>query len=355
MRAGENGLSVALSFVFALSLILILPISASPQTPVYQGKTITMIQATSPGGTADMMVKAVLPYFKKYIPGEPTIISEYMPGAGGMKAVNHIYKGVRADGLTIGNVGGGLVANAILGEPGVQYDLDRLIYLGSPHNSYHWLFMSRAEAGFGNIEKLRAASGVRVGAQSIGHNVYIVGRLFAYVLGMKEPRFVVGYAGTELDLALQRGEIDARVNNADTLLKRNPEWLAKKMVNVHAIFQVPKEEKHPSFAHLPEIEDFARSEKERKVLALVRAFRQAGSPYILPPGTPKERVEILQEAMRKTFRDPDFRKEYIKLVGDDPTPLMPEEMDRAIRAIPRDRDTIDFFRFIAGPEPLPPR
>jgi tripartite-type tricarboxylate transporter receptor subunit TctC len=341
--------------VIALSLVALSPIGARGQTPFYQGKTIAMVQATSPGGTGDMMVRAVVPFLKKYIPGGPAIVSEYMPGAGGMKAVNHIYKGVPADGLTIGNVGGGMVANAILGEPGVLYDLDRLVYLGSPHNSYHWLFMSRSEAGLGSIDKLRAASGVRIGGQSVGHTVYIVGRLFAYVLGMKEPKFVVGYSGTELDLALQRGEIDARVNNADTLLKRNPDWLAKGLVKLHAMLEVPKGDKHPGYPGLPEIEEFARTERDRKLLALQRAFRQAGSPYILPPGTPKEQVAILQEAMRKTFRDPEFRKEYKKLVGDDPTPLMPEEMERAIRAIPRDRETIDFFKVLAGPEPLPPR
>ena len=355
MRLQGSRFRVFVPLALGTLLSCLLTSLAFSQTPFYQGKTITVIQATSPGGTGDMMVRAVVPFLKKYIPGEPTLVSEYMPGAGGMKAVNHIYKGARADGLTIGNVGGGMVANAILGEPGVLYDLDKLIYLGSPHNSYHWIFMSRAEAGLSNIEKLRAASGLRIGAQSVGHNVYMVGRLFAYVLGVKEPKFVVGYSGPEMDLALLRGEIDARVNNADTLVQRNPDWLAKGTVNLHAILEVPKWETHPRFAHLPEIEDFAKAERERKVLAMMRAFRQAGSPYILPPGTPKERVETLQEAMRKSFRDPDFPREYKKLVGDDPTPLMPEQMDKAIREIPRDREIIDLFKKIAGGGPLPPR
>jgi tripartite-type tricarboxylate transporter receptor subunit TctC len=206
-----------------------------------------------------------------------------------------------------------------------------------------------------NLEALRSASGVRIGAQSIGHSVYIVGRLFAYLMGLKEPKFVVGYSGPELDLALLRGELDARINNADTLLKRNPEWLTKGVVDVHAIMEVPKGSKHPDFARLPEVEDFARSEKERKVLAMLRAFRQAGSPYILPPGTPREQVKILQGAMVRTFSDPGFHKEYKKLVGDEPTPLTPEEMDKAIRELPRDREIVELFKKIAGGASLPPR
>lgn len=334
---------------------LLFPISALSQTPFYQGKTIAIIQATSPGGTSDMMVKAAIPYLKKHIPGEPTLVSEYMPGAGGIKAVNHIYKNVRPDGLTIGNVGGGLVSNAVLGETGVLYDINKLIYLGSPHSSYHWVFMTRRESGLVNLEALRSASGVRVGAQSVGHSVYIVGRLFAYLMGLKEPKFVVGYSGPELDLALLRAELDARINNADTLLKRNPEWLSKGVVDVHAIMEVPKGSKHPDFARLPEVEDFSRSEKERKVLAMLRAFRQAGSPYILPPGTPREQVAILRGAMVRTFSDPGFHKEYKKLVGDEPTPLTPEEMDKAIRELPRDREIVEMFKKIAGGGPLPPR
>jgi len=351
----QVALPIGLFLGAGMALILFLPSSAFSQAPFYQGKTITLIQATSPGGTADMMVKAVVPYFKKYIPGEPTILSEYMPGAGGIKAVNHIYKSVRPDGFTIGNVGGGLVSNAVLGETGVLYDINKFIYLGSPHSTYHWVFMSKRESGLVNLEALRLASGVRIGAQAVGHSVYIVGRLFAYLMGLKEPKFVVGYSGPELDLALANGEVDARINNADTLTKRNPEWLAKGVVNVHAILEVPKGSKHPTFAHLPEVEDFAKSEKERKVLAMLRAFRQVGSPYILPPGTPKEQVNILQQAIAKTFNDPGFHNEYKKLTGDEATPLMADEMEKAIKELPRDREIVELFKKIASGDSLPPR
>ena len=287
-----------LTTLAAAVFLVTVPISVFSRTHFYQGKTITLILGTAPGGSSDMMVKSALPYLKKHLPGEPAIVPEYMPGGGGVKAANHIYKNVRPDGLTIGNVGGGLVANAVLGELGVLYDINKLIYLGSPHSHYHWVFMTRRESGLMNLEALRSASGVRLGAQSIGHSVYIVGRLFAYLIGLKEPKFVVGYSGPELDLGLLQGEFDARINNADTLLKRNQEWLAKGVIDVHAIMEVPKGLKHDHFGRLPEVEEFARSERERKVLAMLRAFRQVGSPYILPPGTPKEQVKILREFER---------------------------------------------------------
>jgi len=351
-----NGLRIRLAADAVLvASVFLLSDSAFSQTPFYQGKTITIIQGTEAGGSSDVMTRSMLAYLKKHIPGEPTVVSEYMPGGGGIKAANHIYKNVRPDGLTIGRVGGGLVANAVLGEKGVLYDLSKLIYLGSPHSTYHWVFITRREAGLKNIEALRSTPGIRVGAQAVGHSNYFVGRLFAHLIGFKDPKFVVGYGGTELDLALMRGELDGRINNPDTLMIRNADWLANKAIDIHAIMEVPKGLKQPGFDRLPEIEEFAKSEREHKLLAMIRTFRQIGTPSILPPGTPKDRVRILRDAMTKMFSDPEFHKEYKKLVGEEPTPLSGEETERGIKDLPRDPEIVDLFKKLNAAGPLPAR
>ncbi|MGH7887338.1 MAG: hypothetical protein ACREPG_05695, partial [Candidatus Binatia bacterium] len=108
-------------------------VAADAQEPVYQGKTITIIQGVDPGGLADIRTRSLIPFLQKYIPGNPTIVSEYMPGGGGRKAANHVYRSARPDGLTIGNPGVGMVSSAVLGETGVLYDLDKFFYLGSPY------------------------------------------------------------------------------------------------------------------------------------------------------------------------------------------------------------------------------
>jgi tripartite-type tricarboxylate transporter receptor subunit TctC len=341
--------------LFAALWFCLFPSLAFSQAPFYQDKTITIIQGREPGALGDNRVRAVIPFLKKYIPGNPAIVSEFMPGAGGRKATNHIFSVVRPDGLTIGSVGAGLVANAVLGEPGVQYDLDKLIYLGSPNSATHYVFLSKRDLGLNTLEKLLGYSGLRIGGQSVGHDIYINGRLFGWILGVKEVKFIPGYGGTELDLALMQGEVDARAQTAAWLVHRNPDWLEKKLVDVHIGIEIPKGERHPRFANLPELESFAKSEKERQILALFRAIRLAGSPYILPPRTPKELVEILQEAIRKSFKDPEFHKEFKKLTGDVPTPLMPETMEKYIREIPRSPEIIGLFHKIAGAGPLPER
>lgn len=354
MALSKNGLLKA-PLILGTLWICLFPTLVFSQAPFYQDKTITIIQGREPGALGDNRVRALVPFLRKYIPGNPAIVSEFMPGGGGRKGTNHVFRVARPDGLTIGNVGSGLVANAVLGEPGVQYDLDKLIYLGSPNSVTQYVFLSKKELGFADLEKLRGQAGLRIGAQTVGHDIYIIGRLFGWILGLKEPRFVAGYSGTELDLALMSGEVDARAQTAAWLVHRNPQWLEKGLVNIHAILEIPKGEKHPRFGDLPELESFTKSAKERQILGLFRSFRLAGSPYILPPGTPKEPVEILQQAIKKSFKDPDFHKEFKKLTGDVPTPLMPETMDKYIREIPRSPEIIALFHKIAGAGPLPAR
>ena len=338
-----------------LALLCLLPAFAFPQTPFYEGKTIKIIYGSNPGGTGDMRVRAVVAVFRRHIPGNPTVVVEYMAGGGGRKAANHIYTAARPDGLTIGAMLGGLVGSAILGETGVLYNLDRFIYLGSSDSATQYVFATRKDAGLDSLEKLRSIPGIRLGAQSVGHSVYIMGRAFAYLIGMREPKFVTGYSGPEIDLALLRGEVDGRANIADTIARRKLDWIEKGLVRFHAIVEIPIGNKHPRFTDLPELESFAKTAREKKLLALLRGFRMTGLPYILPPGTAKEPVQILREAMRKTFQDPEFYAEYKKLAGEEPTPLMPEMLENAIKDLPREPDIIELFKKLSGADPLPRR
>lgn len=342
--------------MLAVLVSVVLVSLAEAQAPFYQGKTVTLIQGREPGGTGDLRTKSLAPFLQKYLPGNPMVIMEYMPGAGGRKAANHLFRVARADGTVIGNPSVGTISSAILGESGVQYDIDKFYYLGSPYSTYHAVFLSRKEAGFNSITKLQAATGVRIGAQSVGFVTYNEGRLFAYILGLKEPRFIASYSGAEMDPALLRGEIDARATGVDSILQANREWLgANSPVDFHAIIEVPKGDKNPDFSKLQELDTFARTELDRKVIHMARSFRISGTPFVLPPGVPKDRVEIIQAAFRKTFQDKEFFREYKKLTGDDPTPLLPENHEKAIKAIPREPEVIELFKKLVGAGPLPAR
>ena len=337
-----------------LTQLVLLPDFLYSQSDFYRGKTIRIVHGRDAGGSGDLRVKALVPFLQKYIPGNPTIVHEFMPGGGGRKAANYIYGSAAPDGLTIGNAGAGMVSSAVFGETGVQYDLDKFIYLGSPYSATHYFFLTRKQAGLTTLEKLRSAPGVRVGAQSVGHTIYNIGRLFAWVLPLKDPKFITGYSTPERDAAFMGGELDAFATTDDHIM-RNLDWISANKVDLHALMEVPMGNKYPRFGHLPDIESFAKSEKERKVLAMFRNLRLAGSPFFAGPKIAAERIEILKQAMTKSLNDPEFFREYKKLTADDPTPLLPEENQRTIRELPRDVETIALFNKLAGPAPLPPR
>jgi tripartite-type tricarboxylate transporter receptor subunit TctC len=325
------------------------------QDNFYAGKTVTLVATTAAGGSGDLRVKAVMPFLKKHIPGNPTVVIQYMDGGGGRKGANHVYNSAKPDGLTVGAAGGAIVGLAIMREKGVSYDPDKFIYLGTAEHENHAVIYTRRELGLNNLEKLRAASGIRIGGQTVGHVSYVAGRLFAYFLDMKAPKFIVGYSSPEVDTALLSGELDARANNAVSVLRRNPDWLDKGLMNFHAIMETPLGDKHPRLGHLPEIGSFVKNEKEKKLLSVWRAFRGVGSPYVLPPGTPKERVQILETAMRNIFKDPEFPPYYKKLVAEDASPLGPAELTKVVAGIPRDAETLDLLRTLSGAGPLPAR
>ncbi len=325
------------------------------QANFYEGKTVTLLAFTAPGGSGDLRVKAALPFLKKHIPGNPTVVIEYMDGGGGRKGANHLYHSVRPDGLTIGAASGAIVGLGIMREQGVTYDVDRFIYLGTPEHENHAVIYTRKELGLDNSGK--AQDQARDQNRRSDRRPYFLRcrtavRLF---LGLEGSQVRRRLHFPEVDVALMNGELDARANSAISVLRRNPEWLDKGVMNFHAIMEVPKGDKHPRLSHLPEIESFAKTEREKKVLAVWRAFRGVGSPYILPPATPKDRVEILEEAMRKAFRDPEFTKYFKKLVDDDPSPLGAADLTKLIREMPRDAEILELLKRFSGAGPLPPR
>ena len=150
-------------FWFALIVSPLLPHlgSALAQVPFYQGKTITIVQSRAAGGTGDGYVRSIIPFLEKYIPGNPRIVIEYMPGAGGRMQANHMYAVARPDGLTIGSGSGGIITNGILDTVGVRYDLDKFIISVrrvATHNRFLRLEERRASALLKSFEPHRASN-----------------------------------------------------------------------------------------------------------------------------------------------------------------------------------------------------
>jgi tripartite-type tricarboxylate transporter receptor subunit TctC len=332
------------------ALLLFAPYGvARAQTPYYAGKTITIIRGGGAGGSGEFQSRALMPYLKKYIPGNPTIVMEFMDGASGRKGANYMYT-AKPDGLKIGSAGA-MIPGPILGLPGSNYDIDKFIYIGSTETGNPYAFFTRKDAAFDSLDKVRSARNLRIGAHSVGHSVYVTARMFAYYLDFKDPKFVVGFNDPEMDVALNNGELDARTSgNIDSVFKDLGEG-----VKFHATLSNPKGRFDSRLPGLPDIDSYAKNDKERKVVDLLRAFQVPRWPHHLPPGTPPEIVKILRDAMAKTFKDPGFQQDFKKLMGREPTPLTGEEVEKAVRELPRDAEVIALYKKLAEAGPLPPR
>lgn len=329
---------------------------AFSQTPFYQGKTITLIIGSGAGGMGDLRARALASVLAQHIPGKPSVIFEYMPGGGGRKSANHFYNSVTPDGLTLLRVSSSIVPYAVLGEKGVQYDIDKFNYLGTTEHQLYYLFFTRKSAGLSDLDKLRAAPGLRIGSAPVGHTSYLQSRIIAHLLDLKEPRFIPGYEGQDLDVAIGRGEVDARVTTTGNIIQAG--LLKPGAADFHAAIEIPRGNKDGRFAqlNLPDIGQFAKTDKEKQILTMMRGFRSVGTILMLPPGTPNEIVTIMKTAVKKTHADPAFHSEYKKLTGgDEPSPLAPDDQAQVVKELPRDPELIALFKTFSGTGPLPPR
>ena len=182
--------------VTLVALFSLAPVdNAFSQADFYSGKSITIIRGGGPGGSGEFQTRSLMRVLGKYIPGRPSFTLQYIEGAAGRKATNVIYSSTLTrrtnDRVVLRRRTG---SRAPLGSSGQRLMISiELIYLGSTDSGDSYILYTKGEMGLDTLQKLRLASGLRFGAQGVGHPVYITARLFAYFLDLKDPKFVTGY------------------------------------------------------------------------------------------------------------------------------------------------------------------
>src|SRR5262245_29852507 len=288
-------------------VILAFPLSPSraetgqDQAAPYKGKTISVITSTGVGGTYDLVARLIARHMPRNIPGHPTMIVQNMPGGGNVLATNYMYNIAPKDGTVIATIHSAMPLHQVLDGQGVRYDAGRFNWLGStgPQNEVILVWHS---AGVRTIEEAKARE-VILGGTGAGSGIVIIPMVMNSLLGTRF-KVVMGYRTSEdVNLGLQRGEVEARAFGFASIVSQHPDWLTQKKV---AFLAQAGARREPLIPEVPLLTELAGSDEQRRIMQLVSAAPALGQPYVAPPGVPPDRLAILRRAFAATLRDPAF-------------------------------------------------
>jgi tripartite-type tricarboxylate transporter receptor subunit TctC len=282
------------------------PARADEVSDFYKGKSIEMHIAYTAGGGYDIYARILSRYIGNHIPGRPSIIPKNSPGAGGLRLVNWLYSAAPKDGTILGAIGRTTPFEPLIGISGAaKFDAVKFNYIGSATNEvsvcavWHTTGITRFEDA---IEKE-----VKVGGSGPSGDTDVFPPVLNGIFGTKF-RLITGYpGGNDIDLAMERGEVDGRCGwSWSSIVSSHSDWLKEKKLNVLMQLALTK---HPDLPNTPLIMDLAKSDEQRQMLRLVFASQTLGRPYLTAPSVPAARVAALRKAFDATMKDPRFQQD----------------------------------------------
>lgn len=322
---------------------------AQPVEQFYKGRQITMVVGTSPGGINDISARFVARYLGKYIPGNPAIVVENQPGAGGITSANRLANVFAHDGSVIAKLERAVPLLAIQGDPNVHFDPLKLTWLGSlsSYANDAYLMLVMANNPIKSFEELKQPGhSITLGGDNSASSNFIFATIAKEVLGLN-IKVIGGYTGAApMFLAMQRGEIDGQVVGYSSVRTGQ-----RDLWNRHAfraLMQFGRKTRHPDFADIPTGEELAHDPAARALLDFAELQFFISLPFAAPPGVPPDRAKALQTAFMQMCKDPEVIAAAEKL-GIDMSPIDAEAVRTAIaNAAATPRDVIDRYNTLVG-------
>jgi tripartite-type tricarboxylate transporter receptor subunit TctC len=325
-----------MGLLISLFLLVAWSPKAYSQAPYYQGKTIKIAVGFTPGGFYDRWARLLSRYMPKYIPGNPEMIVQNMPGAGSVIATNYVYNVAKPDGLTMGMPASGIYLDQIVGRKEAQFDLRKMRWVGTPVQEPMILYM-RADAPYKSVADIRnAQKPPRCGATGKVSSAFMIARLLEETMPPLKIDTVLGYpGGSEIDLAVERGEVACRAMTASPFFGREPftSWQKKNFVRILLFTGNKRDERIPDTPTIQEIFDKEKvAEPSRRVAQVILAAETVGRPLMAPPATPAEHLKALRSAFQQALKDPELVAEAKKGRMDiDPVPG--EQLEKLIKEV----------------------
>ncbi len=295
--------------------------------PFYEGKTVRIIVGFAAGGGYDTYARLLSRHLGRHIPGNPTLIVDNMPGAGSLIAANQLFKVAKPDGLTLAHFNGVLFLGQVLGQPGIEFDSRRFELIGAAVKEDVACAMTKA-SGITSLEKWMAATTpVKLGGVAPGAAPDNTARILKAALGLP-IQLVSGYRGTaEIRLAAEGGEVAGACWAWDSM---KVTWRqALDAGDAVPVLQVVAK-KFPDLPNVPLAITLAKTDEARQLIQV--GIQYAGAfarPFALPPGTPRERVQVMRRAFQETLKDRALvaEAEKTKLTLD---PVTGEELEKMV-------------------------
>lgn len=274
----------------------------------YKGKTISVITSTGVGGTYDLVARLIARHMPRHVPGNPAMIVRNMPGGGNVLATNYMYNIAPKDGTTIATIHSAMALHQVLDGQGVRFDAGKFNWLGSPGPQNEVILVWHT-AGIKTIQQAMEKE-IILGGTGAGSGIVIIPTVMNNLLGTKF-KIVTGYLTSEdVNLGLQRGEVQARAFGFGSITSQHPDWITEKRVNFLAQAGAYRDKRLPE---VPLLTELAKNDEQRDIMRLVSAAPALGQPYIAPPGVPADRLDTLRKAFDATLADPAFLADAEKI------------------------------------------
>jgi tripartite-type tricarboxylate transporter receptor subunit TctC len=315
--------------LFGASLLLAAAVGAPAQAQsvadFYRGKTINMLIGVGVGGEYDLQARLVARHIGKHIPGNPNVVPQNQVGAGGINMANQLYNSAARDGTFIGMMGNNFPATQAVGSKTVRFDAGKMAWLGTIAPVVETMAVWHT-AGVKSVEDLRKRETI-AGASGRGAITYFYPSMMNAFLGTKF-KIVTGYpGGNQINLAMERGEVEARNNTWSSWKATRPGWIKDKQIYVVA-------QAGPRAPDLdaPSVEELASTPDDRLTIELIISGTQLGRPFATTPDVPADRLAALRDAFRATMKDPEFLKDAAQM-GFEVDPVYGEPMQKIVEKI----------------------
>jgi tripartite-type tricarboxylate transporter receptor subunit TctC len=327
----KNTLKHATAPAIAALLVSSAPLHAADAVAdFYKGKTVQVLVGFGPGGGYDLYARTLARFMGKHIPGNPTMVPQNMPGAGGVKVMNYLYNVAPKNGTVIGTFARGLVVEPLLGHAqGTQFEAAKYNWIGSVSNEV-------SICAFWNTTGIKSWQDVMtkpttIGASGAGADSEIFPTVLKNIFHAP-IKVVTGFqnGGADINLGMERGEVQGRCGwSWSSLLSESKPLLDGKKINI--VIQLALQ-KHEDLPNVPLVMDLPTSEQNKQALKLIISRQSIARPFAAPPGVPADRVKALRDAFDATMKDPAFLAEAKKL-NLEVRPVSGIEIDKLIKEI----------------------